>query len=637
MSRTGSPADAPLAPAPPDAPPPAGRLYVGFRTRLFVVSVVLMVLFALGSTLWLESSLRPLLERQAIADLQSTAELARVALEAHPDSSQRLTDRAGALAEPAHMRLTVIDPDGAVLADSEIDPRQLATLEWHGDRPEVLEALSTRAPAAARRRSATLGQDMVYVAVPVSWPDGRTAILRAARTTATADAPVHALYRLLVVVLAGGLVVALLMTQLAASTMNRDLGVLLRHTTGLARGEASPPLELHTSVELAGIAGTVDQMAQETQRVIRALAEERRRSAIVLQAVREGLMSIDHDDRLTLVNAACHALVGIDADHLGSPLSEAIDSPPLTALIAEARREGEATTDLVLPDPSGTPDADRVIEARASQGEAGSCVVSLHDITHLRRLETIRRDFVTNVSHELRTPISIVQASAEALQDGAIDEPRYAAQFLDAILRNTERLRLLTQDILQLSRIESGHLLLRAEEVTVSEVVSDVVEILHQRSAARGQTITSAIPPGVTVIADAGSLEQVLVNLLDNAMKYTPNGGTITVCSEVLPGERVRIDVADDGPGVVEAHRARLFERFYRVDPGRSRDEGGTGLGLAIVKHLAEAMDGQVGMRPNVPTGSVFWLELPEAPDLDAEEPTIEGLLADIPGSDRAG
>jgi len=593
---------------------------IGFRGRLFGVSLLLMALFAISMGGWLELSMRPSLATQQVDELQFAASSVDLALqrlglpgEVRAVELQRAIED---LSQHGGVRITVLDPAGEVVADSAVGFDVVADLAWHGDRPEVIAAHASGSWGQARRPSSTLGQDMLYVARVVDWSSASSGTLRIARTAERVDAPVNALYRVLVVALVGGLAVALFMTGLAANLMHRDLGLLLRHTAALAGGEKIAPLRLHSSVELAGIAGKVDQMSHEMQGVVRALAEERSRSAAVLGTLREGLLSVDPDGRLTLVNAAGTRLVGLSTAQLGQRVADSVDNPLLIEMIDLARSRGEAGGDVVLPMPDD-PERSIIVQARIRVGETGDSVVSLRDVSHLRALETMRRDFVANVSHELRTPVSIVQASAEALQDGAIDDPRYAAQFLDAILRNTERLRLLTKDILQLSRIEAGHTGVVVEAVDVSGLVDDVLEILQLRAASRDQSITSTVSEGVDVLADAGALEQVLVNLLENALKYTPEGQRIEVGAARRGRDRVRIFVADTGPGIPERHRSRIFERFYRVDSGRSRNVGGTGLGLAIVKHLAESMDGAVGVDANQPTGSVFWLELPEAPPLD--------------------
>lgn len=611
MSPTGSTPDPTL-----DEARNLPTLQLGFRTRLFFVFILLMVMFAGASVAWLELSLRPLLDRQSITVLEGAAQLARAGVAHNVDASPaELTRELQTLSQASDLRLTVISPNGEVTADSSVSSEDVSGLDWHGDRPEVVQVLANQTQGLSRRHSSTLGMDMVYLAVPLDWPDGRSGILRVSSTTERADTAVMALYRLLAVALVGGLGVALFMTWLAASSMNHDLSVLLQHTTTLARGESGAPLKLQHSVELAGLAGSINQMAYEAQRTVRALADERHRSGIVLQAVQEGLLSIDRERRLTLANPACRELLGIEASDLGRQIDHALPLPELLTMLKVAEAEGTARGDIPLTDSSEPhSDATRVLQAHISSGDDSGFVISVHDVTHVRRLETIRRDFVANVSHELRTPISIVQASAEALQDGAIDQPQYATMFLDAILRNAERLNLLVQDILKLSRIEAGQNILDLEPVSVAEVVSDVIQILYTRSTERNHVIISTVDVGEMVIADAGSLEQILVNLLDNAMKYTVDGANVRVSTIAVHEKRVRILVADNGPGISSEHRPRLFERFYRVDAGRSRSEGGTGLGLAIVKHLAESMGGSVGMESNTPTGSIFWVELPVAP-----------------------
>ncbi|HCH62072.1 MAG TPA: hypothetical protein DFR83_04655, partial [Deltaproteobacteria bacterium] len=544
----------------------APALELGFRTRLFFVYILLMVFFAGSSVAWLELSLRPLLDRQSITVLEGAAQLARAGV-AHRIgvSPTILSQELRELSLASDLRLTVITPDGQVMADSDVSVEAIEALDWHGDRPEVKAALSTGMQGLSRRHSSTLDLDMVYLAVPLDWTDGRTGILRVSSTTERADTAVMALYRLLGVALVGGLGVALFMTWLAASSMNHDLSVLLQHTTTLARGESTAPLKLQYSVELAGLAGSINQMAHEAQRSVRELAEERHRSSIVLQAVRDGLLSVDQDQRLTLVNPACKELLGIGMADLGRQLEHALPLPELLELMKIAVDAGSATGEITLAENTETGAThDRVLRIHISSEDDAGYVVSVHDITRVRRLETVRRDFVANVSHELRTPISIVQASAEALQDGAIDQPKYAAMFLDAILRNAVRLNLLVQDILKLSRIEAGQNILDLETVSVAEVVSDVIQILYTRSTERNHIIISTVDANEAVVADAGSLEQILVNLLENAMKYTDAGAKVRVSSIAVTEERVRILVADNGPGISIEHRPRLFERFYR-------------------------------------------------------------------------
>jgi len=417
----------------------------------------------------------------------------------------------------------------------------------------------------------------------------------------------YALFPLLALLTLGGIGAGLFMTGFATRLANRDLALLLTHTQALASGEDRAPLHLPESAELEGIAGSIQQLSGELQRTVRELAAERDRFQAVLVAMSEGVMALDRSGRALLFNPAARELLGLPEAVTGRRLVEIVDIDELDELLEDLEDEEYATAEFVR-NVGGEPL--RLLISGTAR-EDGGCVLVLHDMTEIRRLESLRRDFVANVSHELRTPVAVVQASAEALYDGAMDDPEYATHFLSAILRNTARLASLINDLLSLSRIEEGRYKFLFADIDLQDAVHKVVEALSPRLGTRSHHLQVALEPGITVRADASALEQVLVNLLENAMKYTPEGGHLAVRAQAIDAETAMIEVVDDGPGIDPVHQPRLFERFYRVDAGRSREVGGTGLGLAIVKHLVEAMSGQVGMEHNQPRGSVFWVRLP--------------------------
>jgi two-component system phosphate regulon sensor histidine kinase PhoR len=248
--------------------------------------------------------------------------------------------------------------------------------------------------------------------------------------------------------------------------------------------------------------------------------------------------------------------------------------------------------------------------ARVTRPRSGTGVVMvLHDVTEIRKLEGMKRDFVANVSHELRTPVAIIRANAETLLDGALDDKTRGRDFVEAMLRHADRLSGLISDLLDLSRIEAGRYGVKLQPVRVRAALQRVVELADRHVRDKGHAVSIDAPDALWVEADPRALEQIFTNLVDNAIKYTPPGGRLLL--RAAPSARgVRVEVEDDGPGIEPRHRDRIFERFYRVDPGRSRDVGGTGLGLSIVKHLAEAMGGAVGVDAAPVRGSLFWLEL---------------------------
>jgi two-component system phosphate regulon sensor histidine kinase PhoR len=310
------------------------------------------------------------------------------------------------------------------------------------------------------------------------------------------------------------------------------------------------------------------------------------------------------DGRLRVTNAALDRLAPAGRSFGLTPL-EVTRSAELDAAVRAALRGVPRRIELELPTQR------RVFVATVVPLERGEVLLFLRDVTEARRAEAARRDFVANASHELRTPVAAIRGAAETLLSGALASPDDARHFVHMVARHAERLVRLTQDMLDLSRIESGQWAMERAAVEVAPVVLHVLELHAGAAGQKGVALRSEVPPGLALRGDARALEQVLVNLLDNAVKYTDRGGEVTLRAE-RAGDAVVVSVADTGPGIERHHLGRLFERFYRVDPGRSREEGGTGLGLAIVKHLVQAQGGEVGVESGA-GGSRFWLRLPAA------------------------
>ena len=436
--------------------------------------------------------------------------------------------------------------------------------------------------------------------------------------------------RLVWAALAAAIPALLLATTTAGVTswaISRDVRTLLDHARATAAGDRVTVLpSFSESSDLAGVVGSVQHLSSDLARTVEDLAVARDRFQAVLERMDEAVLALDPGGKLVVVNRAGLDLLGLIRAPQGATLLEVVRFPDLDALVEKARAGKTASVEFDLRS------ADRRITvlARAAPLSGGGCVALLRDVTEVRRLETIRRDFVANVSHELRTPVSIIRSSAEALQDGGIADPVYGPRFALAIHRQSERLGALLNDLLTLSRLEAGGYALEAEPVRLLPLALQVEDLLQPRLRARGHPVHITLSDPLWVLADAVALSQVLLNLVDNAAKYTPEGSTIVIRLGAARRGQLRVEVADDGPGIPPMHRSRLFERFYRIDPGRSRDMGGTGLGLSIVKHLVEAMGGEVGMAPNEPRGSVFWISLPLAPP-HAETDGLESASASEP------
>ncbi len=435
-------------------------------------------------------------------------------------------------------------------------------------------------------------------------PTDSGAIIRTGTSLASVD---QATGRLLVLLVFAGLIavaVSVAMSALASQLISRQLRTLVENARALTSG-AGLRVPVPQGSELTGLAGSLNRMADELEETVNRLAEERGRLEAILEGMSEAVIALDSELRIEMVNRAGLKLLGVEATPFGQTLLETVRAPELQDIATNARRGETATTEFELQA------RNLRLLATATPDRRGGCILVLHDVTEVRHLETVRSDFVANVSHELRTPVAIIRANAETLIAGAKDEPAIAATLFDALHRNAERLASLLDDLLDLSRLEAGQPDDdELEPVPVRVAIEETVASLGVRADARGVTIAIDAPPELSIVGTRHALDQVLVNLIDNAIKYTDQGGHVWVAARAV-GDRVRIEIRDDGAGIAPRHRERVFERFYRIDPGRSRALGGTGLGLSIVKHLVENQGGAVGVEPNDPRGTTFWVALP--------------------------
>ena len=379
-------------------------------------------------------------------------------------------------------------------------------------------------------------------------------------------------------------------------------------------GLPGPSPGVQAQEEVGRLAGSIDSMAYALDRATAALGRERERLGTIVEGMLEGVVALDESNQVTLANGRFQQYLGLEDSPVGRALADCAPIPEILAAVADARQQstaadqGDPVASRVEFDLPG-PNSRRVLARAVPIRDTGGVVMVIRDLTELRHLESVRRDFVANVSHELRTPVSVIRANAETLVDGALEDRDDAEAFAGAILSNAERLSALIADLLDLSRLEAGSYRLDRAPVEVGGVVARVMELCSERAAAHNIECRDDIGSDSVVMGDARSMEQILFNLVDNAVKYNSDGGRVVVRS-IRDGDVVRIEVEDDGAGISEEHRARVFERFYRVDTGRSRELGGTGLGLAIVKHLVESMGGVVGVRSIEPHGAVFWVDL---------------------------
>jgi two-component system phosphate regulon sensor histidine kinase PhoR len=397
---------------------------------------------------------------------------------------------------------------------------------------------------------------------------------------------------------------ALAVGWLAAAAVRGAVRDLVKRTRDVVRDPARRiTRDGSPEDEIVELAEWVNFLADDAYKSHRALARERMLLAAVAEGLTQGVIAVDGEHRIELLNDAARKMLGVTSSPVGEPLIDFVRVPELFDLLDS---DVAATAEVQLPN---TPRA--LIRTARKWGGDGR-VLLLEDVTTVRRLETVRRDFVANVSHELRTPVAVIRANAETLIAGAQHDPAIAGKLIDGLHRNAERLARILADLLDLSRLDAGQYRLELAEVPIAEVIEQAMTAIEPQAAQRHVTVTVAIPDALAVRADPKALDHIFVNLIDNGVKYGRPDGNVWVEARDA-GDDVRIEIRDDGPGIADKHRARVFERFYRADPGRSREAGGTGLGLSIVKHLVESMGGDVGVEPNLPQGSIFWLRLPRA------------------------
>ncbi len=420
----------------------------------------------------------------------------------------------------------------------------------------------------------------------------------------------------LILALGAAFLVAVTLSFRLAHSITNPLPELTHAAQQLAAGRQATPIKAATHDEIGILASTLNEASDRLYAQIDALSEDRAQLLAVLTSMVEGVMVLDSRGYVLQINPALEHMFGIARTEARErPAAELFRHQQLNELIDTAlRSQANHEAEIILPLTGRC----LHIEASAAGGERDNeaCVVLVfHDITELRRLETIRKDFVANVSHELRTPLTSIKGYVEALLDGAKDDPVAAGNFLEIILNQSNRLNLILDDLLELSKIESGNLHFQPEPIELCPLIDRTIAMIKTLADKKRHRLLTAVDPGLMPVeGDEGRLVQVMTNLLDNAVKYTPVGGTITVSARFTPASADRmidISVADTGIGIPEPDRPRVFERFYRVDKARSRELGGTGLGLAIVKHLVEGLGGQVWVEANHPHGSRFVVRLP--------------------------
>lgn len=574
---------------------------------------LLIIIISLAATTWFASrTLKQFYLEQSAEDLQARAHLfeAQISNYFTPIDEKNVDRLCKTIGPQAKTRLTVVLPSGKVIGDSKNDP---AAMDYHLDRPEIIEALKGQV-GISTRYSRTLEKDMMYVGVPVKRNSHIIAIMR---TSVPLDPIDETLKNIEIKIVFGGLfiaIIAAILSLLVSRLISRPIEEIKKGAESFARGEFEHRLPVFNSEELGSLSETMNQMAVELQKRINCMREQRNELEAVLSSMVEGIIALDNEQKIISINKAAAQIFGAIASEVQNrSIQEVFRNTDLQNFVSSALSSDET----VEKDITLYGDNERILNAHSAtlhdaKGKSVGALIVLNEVTTLRRLETIRRDFVANVSHEIKTPITAIKGFVETLRDTAMENREDAMRFLTIIEKHVDRLNAIIEDLLSLSRIEQG---VEKEDISLVEsrirdIIAASVQLFEGKASSKNIEIVTSCDENLKAKVNPPILEQAVSNLLDNAIKYSDNESTINVEVRQTEAETI-ISVHDRGCGIEEEHLSRLFERFYRADKARSRKLGGTGLGLAIVKHIAQAHQGYVEVQSTPNKGSSFSLHLP--------------------------
>ena len=554
-------------------------------------------------------------------------------------SDRALDELADLLGDRLELRATIIDARGRVRGDSEVRLEELDALENHADRPEILAAWEGNV-GRSMRYSETLKQNMLYTAIVMPGSEDGRMVMRLAMPLTDVSQVRGRIRDAILAASALGLVLALVLAYWGSRYVSRPVAAMTQMARNLAAGDFSTEVQLsHAPVrELRVLSGALHDMRREIRERIDQTTVGKSRLEAVLASITEGILVTARDGRVQMTNRAFCRLFGADPPTEGRLPVELIRDGEVQEAIDLALETGRAVSrEMSLP---GVPERhlDVHVAPILQNGTSIGSVAVFYDITELRRLEQVRKDFVANVSHELRTPLTAIKGCADTLAEGALEDGEAARRFVQSIQSNSDRLHRLLDDLLDLSRLESEALRVEPEVCQARGLVDSVINPIRQAGEEKEISITIEVPQDLEVRCDPKLIEQALINLLDNAVKYTAEGGSVRVLTRAVADDgrgnekgvpfayveprdgwdarkapRTAFEVEDTGIGIPSDTLHRVFERFYRVDRGRSRALGGTGLGLSIVRHIVVAHGERAYVKSELGKGSTFGFTLPLA------------------------
>ncbi len=526
------------------------------------------------------------------------------------DEPDKISGQLAQLAQLSKSRITLIDARGKVTADSE---KPVETMGNHLNRPEVQEA-RVRGKGTATRFSSSIGVDMLYIAVPIKKNAQTTGYVRLARPLYEVRNSIEnvtgAIFKAMLIILACSLILALLFSYRLAAPIKK----MEKFTEKLRQGEQVGTIFLQTSDETKKLADNINYLVAELKTQLKSANEEKAKLLTAFSSMTEGLMILDEDGRIEVVNQALsNMLTEQYGDLSGKMMMETFRNAELHKAYLQFRETGRTVVQEVSLGSVAPVILNVSISAVAGDSINGKSMIIFHDITKLKKLERIRTDFVANVTHEIRTPLTAILGYLETIKEGAMENRDEARKFIDVIIRHAQRLHRLVEDLLTISKIELGEMNFQFEPVNLDDVLTGVISLIESKAKVKNIKIDNCIKANLPPIAaDRDRLVQIFVNVLDNAVKFTPDEGKVSIAAEEdMKDGLLCVSIADNGIGIPESEVARLGERFYRVDKTRSRELGGTGLGLSIVKHLMLAHGGRMQIESRLGMGTKVLLYFP--------------------------
>jgi len=581
-----------------------------FQWKLLYPYVILIIASLIFFGYYTSSKFKDFYISGVAESLSSRTNLIRDMLSMQSNDSININSLADKYDKSSDTRITIVNPSGKVLADSRED---ISKMENLSSRPEIIDAIKNGSGISIRY-DYSLQSDMLFFAVPVFEGNQIKYILRTSAPLNKTDSAVSKIYTTAII---AGIIILLITFTISigiAANYSKPLAEMRDAAEGYTRGEFEKKIYPPKNGELRRMADSLNTMASQLSERLAIIGEQKNMQQAVFESMKEGVLAIDYDEKILFMNKTAGKILGISNTEVeGRTLQEIVRISEIQKFFKKIIEEGNAEeTEIIIQH-----DVDKVLQLSGTilkdinNKEIGAQVV-LNDITNLKHLDTLKKDLIANVSHELKTPVTTIKGFIETLQDGAMDDPKNAERFLEIILKHIDRLNLIIDDILTLSKLEQTdeannvHL----EELSVKQTLESAKNDFEIKAKEKNITINVNCDENLTANLDSYMIGQALSNLIDNAIKYSDKDTSIEIAARKENGQLV-INVEDEGFGIADEHIPRLFERFYRVDKSRSRDIGGTGLGLAIVKHIVNALGGTIEVESIPGKGSNFIMKIP--------------------------